>query len=127
MSSGENQHNSYAEEPPVVYLPPHTAGPGHTENVRSAYLPRRHGLSITSLVLGIVSIVLVFSTTVSFLSGISAVIIGCVAKAKKHSKGMSTAGIIIGSVGAFLAAVTWVLLFFFLHAAYGIFNSLIQP
>jgi hypothetical protein len=69
MSSGENQHNSYAQEPPVVYLPPHTAGPGNTENVRSAYLPRRHGLSITSLVLGIVSIVLVFSTTVSFSFG----------------------------------------------------------
>jgi hypothetical protein len=78
-------------------------------------LPRRpkgggNGLAITSMVLGIISLVMVCCCAwVSPLLGISALITGFMANSKGQSKGMAMAGIITGALGT-LAAVVLIIL-----------------
>jgi hypothetical protein len=68
------------------------------------------GLAITSLVLGIVSLVLMFTCCLGFLTAIPAVIFGTVAIKKANrgeagGKGMAIAGVVLGGVVLALTAL----------------------
>ena len=75
------------------------------------------GLSIASLVLGIVGI-LSFSTGLSFIFSILAIIFAAqCTKKKEGTQGLVTAGLVLGIVGLSI----WALLVVFLVSIFGIF------
>jgi len=79
--------------------------------------PRRkktqsNGLALTSMILGIISIVMVCCCAyISPLLGIAAIVLGFMGKSKGQSGGMSMAGIITGAFGALAAIVLLILVF----------------
>lgn len=103
-----NSRDDFDDEPPARRrrdpddyddLPRRPAGPGN-------------GLAITSLVLGIISIVMVCCCAyISPLTGIGALITGFMANSKGQSKGMAITGIILGALGAIGAIVLIILAF----------------
>lgn len=85
------------EQPPVAPVPP-------VQPVAVDAAPRGGaGLAITSMVLGIVSIVIFFLWFVAIPLAITAIILGIVSLVKRYpGKGMSITGIVTGGVGAFI-------------------------
>ena len=75
--------------------------------------PQGKGMAVSSLVLGIVSIVLMCLWYVSIPCGIVGLVLGILAK-KKGQKGMATAGIVLSIIGLVLVVV------FFILAAIGV-------
>jgi hypothetical protein len=74
--------------------------------------PQGNGLALTSMILGIVSIVMVCCCAyLSPLLGIAAIVLGFMGKSKGQSGGMSIAGIITGAFGALAAIVLLILAF----------------
>jgi len=63
-----------------------------------------HGFGVASLVLGIVSIVLLWFPPVAIVSGVLAIIFAVVQK-KKESTGIATAGLVIGIIGTVLNGI----------------------
>ena len=71
-----------------------------------------NGLAITSLVLGIISLIMVCCCAyVSPLLGIGALITGFSGKSKGQSNGMCLAGIITGGLGLLLSVILLILVF----------------
>ena len=80
----------YGYAPPPPYLP---GGPRPTA-----------GLSIASLVVGLIAFVTGLDPGWGILLGVIAVILGAIALAKKQSKGMAISGIVTGALGAIASA-----------------------
>lgn len=72
-----------------------------TENLQEN---NKKGLSIASMILGIVSIVFCFKSFISITSGVLAIIFGLKGK-KMGGKGMAKAGFITGIVGLSIQAI----------------------
>lgn len=67
---------------------------------------RTSGLAITSMVLGIVSVIIAIIWFIALPIGITAIILGIIALLKHRSgRGMSITGVVTGSVSLFVAAV----------------------
>lgn len=79
----------------------------------------RKGLSIASLVLGIVSIVFIKSFIVPVACGVLAIILGNKGKTR-GGKGMAAAGFIMGIIGLSLQAMLFIIGFIFGVALAGI-------
>ena len=93
--------------------------PQHMQGVPGAAMngiPRQNGLALTSMILGICSIVLTFGCGIGFILGIPAVITGHIAKKQmkednlQTGDGMALAGLIIGYIVIGLAVVTGVVI-----------------
>ncbi|MBR5453444.1 MAG: zinc-ribbon domain-containing protein [Clostridia bacterium] len=95
---GGYQQQGYQQNPQGGYQQPYQMN-GNMQGgyVYYQYAPERvaaNGLGITSMVLGIISIVLCYT----FLPAVLAVIFGAIAKGKGNKSGMPTAGIICGVI-----------------------------
>ena len=82
---------------------------------------QKKGIAITGMVLGILSIILFFTSWVAMIIGIAGIILSIITlkKANKDPKnyggrGMAIAGIICGAVGLVLAAVVLVITIVFI-------------
>lgn len=69
------------------------------------------GLAITSLVLGILSVLLCLYWFIALPIGIVAVVLGIMARSKGVGGGMALTGIITGALGAVLALILAILTF----------------
>lgn len=78
------------------------------ENVQNPMPQESKGMSIASLVLGIVSVVLFCYTYISIPCAILAIIFGILGK-KKGGKGMAKAGLILGIIAMALIVFIWIL------------------
>jgi uncharacterized protein YqgC (DUF456 family) len=94
--------------------PPPAAPPGYSPYAQTspyAYYTEQapsQGLSVTSMVLGIVGIVFSLFYGFGFLPSLAAIITGHIARKRQpHARGMSLAGIITGYVGLAIA-VLWI-------------------
>ncbi|QIM16333.1 hypothetical protein G7067_07705 [Leucobacter insecticola] len=107
-------------QPPVTYqapIPPHQSG-GYRGYLGVAPPPsQRSGIAVASLIISIFSFALLgiplIGGVVGIPGGITAVVLGIVALNKRQPKGMSIAGIIIGSLAAIVSAFA---AYFFLFA-----------
>lgn len=102
MQSTTYQNPTYAPTGQLQQVPqPMQTAPGHAYAV-----PRQpsNGLSIASMVTGIVSILLFWTVILSIPLSVMALIFGLIGKGK-GSKGMAMAGIITGVVGLLLTIV----------------------
>lgn len=70
--------------------------------------PEQKGMSIASLILGIVSLVLFCVWYLSIPCAIIAIILGVMGR-KKGGKGMATAGIVLGAIAIVLVVVVLIL------------------
>lgn len=97
-----------ATDRPNPYAQPAPAAP--QPYVNGPYVaPPSQGLSITSMVLGIVGALFSFCYGVGFLFSVAAVITGHIAsKRERHAKGFWLTGIITGYAGIGLALLVWV-------------------
>lgn len=75
----------------------------------------RKGFNITSLVLGIISVVFCCTWYVVLPTGIMAIIFSIAGK-KYGGKGMGTAGMILGIIGLVLCVLIWVYAFLMIGA-----------
>ncbi|WP_243458195.1 DUF4190 domain-containing protein [Sporosarcina sp. Te-1] len=73
--------------------------------------PESNGLAIAALVLGIIGVVLNFVIIIPYFLGILAIIFGSVGLKKPYGRGMSIAGIILGSVALLMKICFWILIF----------------
>lgn len=78
------------------------------------------GMAITSLVFGIIAVVLCLIPFIGFISiigGLVAVVVGIIALAKKKpGRGMSIAGVIMGALGLIIAIIVTVVSIMFINA-----------
>lgn len=65
--------------------------------------PPSNGLAITSLILGIATMVFCWVPVLALLTGIAAIITGIVALRRSQSKGLAIAGLITGALGAIIS------------------------
>lgn len=79
-----------------------------TQNTNNAPVEEKKGLSIASLILGIVSLALFCFWYISLPCAIVAIILGAIGR-KKGGKGMGTAGIVLGSIALVLVVVVLIL------------------
>ncbi|WP_051298741.1 DUF4190 domain-containing protein [Arthrobacter castelli] len=108
---GQHQQNPFAQQNPYAQPanPYQQPGPyGYPQSPYRGPQPSK-GMAITSLVFGIVAVVLCLIPFVGFISivgGLVAVVLGIIALVKKKpGRGMSIAGIIMGAVGAVIAVI----------------------
>ena len=87
---------------------------------------KKNGMATASLVLGILSIVLFFTSWIAIIMGILAIIFGVVAKNKikadpelAHTGGAAKGGIIMGIIGIVIVIVMIVIAMMFLSAVVG--------
>lgn len=104
--------------PQQQYHPP-AYPPGYHQN--QAHAPQRpsSGLGITSMILGIIAIVLAFIPVVGILSfglGLAAVILGIFAIIQKRGKGQGIAGLITGVLSLGIAGIVTLLTGVFVSA-----------
>lgn len=92
------------------------------EEQNNVQQPESKGLSIASMVLGIVSVVLFCVVYVSIPCGILAIILGFVGKGK-GAKGMAIAGIVLGIIAIALYILALLGVTSFLNSASSIINS----
>lgn len=78
------------------------------ENTVNSTPTEKKGLSIASMVLGIVSLVFCCNTWVCIICSILAIIFGVVGK-KKGGVGMAKAGLIMGIIALAISVLIWVL------------------
>lgn len=79
-----------------------------TNNTTPTQEPEQKGMSIASLILGIVSLVLFCLWYLSLPCAIIAIILGVMGR-KKGGKGMATAGIVLGAIAIVLVVVILIL------------------
>lgn len=78
------------------------------------------GFGITALVLGIVSLITsltlccgsIFSMAIGFIAGVTGIVFGIIAIAKKSGRGMGIAGLICSIASAIIAVIVLILSFF---------------
>jgi tetrahydromethanopterin S-methyltransferase subunit B len=97
----ENQHNN-SPQPPVV------AGGGN---------PRGHGMAVTSMIMGILSLVLWCICIGYIIFAPLAIIFAVVAKKQGSTSGMATAGLVTGIVSAVGGILYWVVYVLIIGAA----------
>ena len=85
------------------------SAPTPTSTPTEVNAPRTNGLSIASMVLGIVSICLAALQLISFPSGILAIIFSAKTQKSGNKNGMAKAGMITGIIGLVLA-VLWLVI-----------------
>ncbi|MBK0421013.1 DUF4190 domain-containing protein [Leucobacter sp. CSA2] len=102
--------------PPAAYPPPTAPNPGYPAAGYPGPPPapnQNRGLALSSMIVGIASLVLCGVLLLGFAGGVTAVILGIVAIKKSQSRGMSLTGIITGglailaSIGIFLASLAF--------------------
>lgn len=79
-----------------------------TNNTTPTQEPEQKGMSIASLILGILSLVLFCFWYISLPCAIVAIILGAIGR-KKGGKGMGTAGIVLGAIAIVLVVVILIL------------------
>jgi|HigsolmetaAR203D_1030402.scaffolds.fasta_scaffold00024_46 hypothetical protein len=62
-----------------------------------------NGLAVTSLVLGIIGLVLFWTSWVGIILGLLAIIFGAIGAAKRVKRGMAIAGIVLGIIAFILS------------------------
>ena len=89
-------------------------------------LQKKNGMATASLVLGILSIVLFFTSWIAIIMGILAIIFGVVAKNKikadpdlAHTGGAAKGGIIMGIIGIVIVIVMIVIAMMFISSVVG--------
>lgn len=70
-----------------------------------------NGMAISSLVLGILGVVLNLIPVIPYLLGILAVIFGVSGNKMQNGKGMAVAGIILGSITLGMKVFFWIFIF----------------
>ncbi|WP_252503800.1 DUF4190 domain-containing protein [Sporosarcina sp. Marseille-Q4943] len=70
-----------------------------------------NGMAVSSLVLGILGVVLNLIPLIPYLLGILAIIFGVAGKEKQIGKGMAVAGIILGSITLAMKVFFWIFIF----------------
>ena len=108
---GQPQQPAYPQQPQPSYQQP-----GYTPNAYASTPYQQpgapqpgKGMAITSLVLGIVSIVFwFFFTPGGVICGIVGLILGIMAKSKGFSGGMQTGGLVTSIIGTALCAISLV-------------------
>ena len=108
---GQPQQPAYPQQPQPAYQQP-----GYTPNAYASTPYQQpgapqpgKGMAITSLVLGIVSIVFwFFFTPGGVICGIVGLILGIMAKSKGFSGGMQTGGLVTSIIGTALCAISLV-------------------
>nr|WP_269135883.1 DUF4190 domain-containing protein [Sporosarcina cyprini] len=68
-------------------------------------------MAVAALVLGIIGVVLNLVIIIPYFLGILAIIFGSVGLKKSYGRGMSIAGIILGSVALLMKICFWILIF----------------
>ena len=79
-----------------------------TQDTNNTPVEENKGLSIASLILGIVSLVLFCFWYISLPCAIVAIILGIIGR-KKGGKGMGTAGIVLGAIALVIVVVILIL------------------
>lgn len=90
----------------------------NTENTRTTSVEEKKGYSIASLVLGILSICFFCVWYISIPAAILAIIFGVIGR-KQGSKGMATAGLILGIIAGVLVLMYMLFLGAIITAAIG--------
>jgi hypothetical protein len=106
----------YGQQP--AYGPPPSYVPPPSYYALSGATPQTNGLAITSLVVGIVSLVLSFCCVGLSLLGVAGVVCGFVARSQiarsqgyQTGAGLALAGIVVSSIGVLLGVGLFVLTF----------------
>ena len=66
-----------------------------------------NGMAVSSLVLGILGVVLNLVPLLPYLLGILAIIFGTMGKKTEHGKGMAFAGVILGGIALVMKVLFW--------------------
>lgn len=121
---------NYGAVPPAAGAPP---VPPNLQYPQPAYAaggypaPKKMGLAISALIVGIVSLLFCFvpfiGNAIGILGGITAVVLGILAIKKAQSKGMSITGIITGGIATLIAIASIIFWVFFIGAAVNSTNS----
>lgn len=121
---------TYGAVPPAAGAPP---VPPNLQYPQPAYAaggypaPKKMGLAISALIVGIVSLLFCFvpfiGNAIGILGGITAVVLGILAIKKAQSKGMSITGIITGGIATLIAIASIIFWVFFIGAAVTSTNS----
>ncbi|WP_156322491.1 DUF4190 domain-containing protein [Leucobacter musarum] len=121
---------TYGAVPPAADAPP---VPPNLQYPQPAYAaggypaPKKMGLAISALIVGIVSLLFCFvpfiGNAIGILGGITAVVLGILAIKKAQSKGMSITGIITGGIATLIAVAGIIFWVFFIGAAVNSTNS----
>ena len=98
------QEKTQAESAPAIVSEPYNTYSSPAPNTQNP--PRTNGLSIASMVLGIVSVCLAAAQLISLPSGILAIIFSAQTQKSGNKNGMAKAGMITGIIGLVLA-VLW--------------------
>jgi uncharacterized Zn finger protein (UPF0148 family) len=94
------------EDYPGVQQPDFTQATYAQGNVNSvSEKPKKYGLGIASLILGILSVVLCCVFFVGIPCALAAIILGIIQLIKNQPKGLAIAGIILGGIGLFLGVI----------------------
>lgn len=115
---GYGQQNPYAQ-PSNPYQQPSPYA-GYEQNPHRGPQPGK-GMAITSLVFGIIALVLCLIPFVGFISivgGLVAVVVGIIALVKKKpGRGMSIAGVIMGALGLIIAIIVTIVSIILINAS----------
>ena len=76
----------------------------------------KRGLSIASMVLGIISVVLFWTAIIGFPCGVLAIVFGAIGKKRNHNDKFANAGLILGIIHLILI----ISLFFIIFISYAI-------
>lgn len=72
-----------------------------------------NGFAITSLVLGIIGVVLNIIVLLPYLLGTLAIVFGVIGVKNQHGKGMAIAGLTLGIIALSMKLIFWFFIFFF--------------
>lgn len=111
----------YGSAPPQV---PQMPQPGYAAGGYPPVQPK--GLALSSLIVGIASLVFFWTWVIGLLGGIAAVVLGIIGLRKGQSKGMSLTGIITGGVAVLISVGVIIFTLFFFGAAVSASNSALK-
>ena len=118
-ASNAQQHNTsqidYGCTPNINNVPEYRVTPNNytPQNIAPQTSEKGSGMAVTSLIMGIVSIIACFYGIIPSVLG---VIFGCVSKSQGSKSAMATAGIVCSAIGATLFVLIW--LFYFSYDSY---------